>query len=222
MTVGAILSEALTIHKLATPRTMGNRVIELLEKVGLKAEHAQRYPHEFSGGQRQRVGIARALAVEPDLIIADEPVSALDLSVQAQIVNLLKELQQEQGLSYLFIAHDLAVIEHVSDRIAVMYLGRIVESAGAEELYRRPRHPYTEALMNAVPIPDPQSPRPKALSGEIPSPVHPPDGCAFHPRCPYATEQCRRNAPELTEIGEGHMTACHHQDQVGKFSLRKA
>ncbi|PLY00464.1 MAG: peptide ABC transporter ATP-binding protein [Desulfuromonas sp.] len=219
MTVGAILAEAFIIHKLAPLRQIRDRVIELLETVGLSAEHEQRYPHEFSGGQRQRVGIARALAVEPELIIADEPVSALDLSVQAQIINLLKKLQHERNLSYLFIAHDLAVIEHVSDRIAVMYLGRIVELANADELYRNPRHPYTEALINAVPYPDPGHPRPIALSGEIPSPVNPPSGCHFHPRCPYASELCRNQAPTLNDLGSGHQVACHHQESVGKFLI---
>jgi peptide/nickel transport system ATP-binding protein/oligopeptide transport system ATP-binding protein len=222
MTVGAILGEALIVHRLAPPQQIRERVITLLERVGLSAEHEQRYPHEFSGGQRQRIGIARALAVEPELIIADEPVSALDLSVQAQIINLLQSLQQEHGISYLFIAHDLAVIEHVSRRIAVMYLGRIVELTSAAELYRNPRHPYTEALLNAVPEPDPEQPRPQALKGEVPSPLAPPSGCYFHPRCPYADTSCRTTAPALTEIGNAHQVACHHQDQVGKFLLKRA
>ncbi|MBN1959084.1 MAG: ATP-binding cassette domain-containing protein [Desulfuromonadales bacterium] len=221
MTVGAILSEPFVVHKLAPAAQIRNRVIQLMEKVGLSAEHEQRYPHEFSGGQRQRIGIARALAVEPQLIIADEPVSALDLSVQAQIINLLKKLQQDHNLSYLFIAHDLAVIEHVSDRIAVMYLGRIVELTSAEELYRNPRHPYTEALMNAVPTPDPSHPRPVALKGEIPSPITPPSGCHFHPRCPYADDHCRRSAPNLVELGKDHQVACHHHQQVGKYLIRE-
>ncbi len=221
MTIGSILSEPLLIHHLAPSRQIRDRVIELLEKVGLTAEHEQRYPHEFSGGQRQRVGIARALAVEPQLIIADEPVSALDLSVQAQILNLLQGFQQERNLSYLFIAHDLAVIEHVSDRIAVMYLGKIVELTSADELYKNPRHPYTEALLNAVPVPDPDQPRPTALKGEIPSPVNPPSGCYFHPRCPYADDHCRQQEPELLEIGNQHQVACHHSEQVGRFLLQK-
>lgn len=221
MTVGSILSEPFAIHKLAPVREIRDRVIELLEKVGLTSEHEHRYPHEFSGGQRQRVGIARAIAVEPDLIIADEPVSALDLSVQAQIINLLKKLQLEHNLSYLFIAHDLAVIEHVSDRIAVMYLGRIVELTSADELYKNPRHPYTEALMNAVPTPDPNAPRPMALAGEIPSPVNPPSGCYFHPRCPYADDLCRRNYPDLIELGHDHQVACHHHQQVGSKLIHK-
>jgi peptide/nickel transport system ATP-binding protein/oligopeptide transport system ATP-binding protein len=221
MTVGSILSEPLLIHHLAPSSQVRDRVIELLEKVGLTAEHEQRYPHEFSGGQRQRVGIARALAVEPQLIIADEPVSALDLSVQAQILNLLQGFQQERNLSYLFIAHDLAVIEHVSDRIAVMYLGKIVELTSADELYKNPRHPYTEALLNAVPVPDPDQPRPTALKGEIPSPVNPPSGCYFHPRCPYADARCRQQEPELLEIGNKHQVACYHSEQVGRFLLQK-
>lgn len=222
MTIGSILSEPLLIHRLTPPKHVRERVIELLEKVGLTAEHEQRYPHEFSGGQRQRVGIARALAVEPELIIADEPVSALDLSVQAQILNLLQGFQKEHNLSYLFIAHDLAVIEHVSDRIAVMYLGKIVELTSAEELYKNPRHPYTEALLNAVPSPDPSHPRPAALSGEIPSPINPPSGCYFHPRCPYANDLCRQQEPLLLEIGNEHQVACHHSEQVGRYLLHKA
>ncbi|MDA3902199.1 MAG: ATP-binding cassette domain-containing protein [Desulfuromusa sp.] len=221
MTVGSILSEPLLIHRLAPVKQIRDRVIELLEKVGLTAEHEQRYPHEFSGGQRQRVGIARALAVEPQLIIADEPVSALDLSVQAQILNLLQGFQKEHDLSYLFIAHDLAVIEHVSDRIAVMYLGKIVELTSAEELYKNPRHPYTEALLNAVPTPDPSHPRPAALTGEIPSPINPPSGCYFHPRCPYADEICRQEEPHLCEIGNEHLVACHHAEQVGRYLLKR-
>ncbi|MFK5926257.1 MAG: ATP-binding cassette domain-containing protein [Desulfuromusa sp.] len=219
MTVGAILAEPLLIHRLTPARQVRDRVIELLEKVGLTAEHEQRYPHEFSGGQRQRIGIARALAVEPQLIIADEPVSALDLSVQAQILNLLQGFQREHDLSYLFIAHDLAVIEHVSDRIAVMYLGKIVELTSAEELYKNPSHPYTEALLNAVPTPDPSQPRPKALKGEIPSPINPPSGCHFHPRCPYADTICSQQEPPLHETGTKHLVACHHADQVGRYLL---
>lgn len=221
MTVGEILSEPFSIHKLAPGRQIRDLVVQLLEKVGLSTDHEQRYPHEFSGGQRQRVGIARALAVQPKLIIADEPVSALDLSVQAQILNLLKDIQQENNLSYLFIAHDLAVIEHVSDRIAVMYLGKIVELTSATELYRAPRHPYTEALLNAVPIPDPACPRPAPLSGEIPSPIDPPSGCYFHPRCPYADKLCQEEFPPLTDCGNKHLVACHHSDQVGRYLLRR-
>jgi peptide/nickel transport system ATP-binding protein len=222
MTVGDILSEPFIIHKLAPSKQIRDKVIQLLGKVGLSAEHEQRYAHEFSGGQRQRVGIARALAVQPRLIIADEPVSALDLSVQAQILNLLRDIQQENNLSYLFIAHDLAVIEHVSDRIAVMYLGKIVELTSAEEIYRAPRHPYTEALLNAVPIPDPTQPRPAPLTGEIPSPVNPPSGCYFHPRCPYADKLCQQTSPPLSDCGNGHLVACYHSEKVGKYLLQRS
>lgn len=221
MTISSILSEPLIIHKLVPARQIRDRVIELLEKVGLTAEHEQRYSHEFSGGQRQRIGIARALAVEPQLIIADEPVSALDLSVQAQILNLLQELQQQHNLSYLFIAHDLAVIEHVSDRIAVMYLGNIVELTDAETLYKNPRHPYTEALLNAVPVADPNHPRPTTLAGEIPSPVNPPSGCYFHPRCPYVSQICRQQAPPLADTGNKHLAACHHSEKVGQYLIQR-
>ncbi len=221
MTVADILSEPFKIHKLAPPRQIRDQVVALLGQVGLSADHLSRYPHEFSGGQRQRIGIARTLAVSPALIIADEPVSALDLSVQAQILNLLNDIKTERGLSYLFIAHDLAVIQHVSDRIAVMYLGRIVELTSAAQLYAAPRHPYTEALLNAVPVPDPEHPRPRLLEGEIPSPVNPPAGCSFHPRCPYADEQCRTQAPQLQEYESGHLTACHHSDQVGRYRVSK-
>ena len=219
LNIGAILSEPLSIHRLVPARRIPERVAELLEKVGLHADHARRYPHEFSGGQRQRIGIARALAVEPQVIIADEPVSALDLSVQAQILNLLQTLRAEQNLSYLFIAHDLAVIEHVSERVAVMYLGRIVEQCSAAELYRNPRHPYSEALLNAVPRPEPDSPRPAALPGEIPSPVNPPAGCPFHPRCAYAEPLCREQRPELQPVASGHLAACHFSDRVGRYLL---
>ncbi len=216
MKVADILAEPLQIHGLATGPQLRQRCLELLQQVGLNEEALDRYPHEFSGGQRQRIGIARAIAVEPKLIIADEPVSALDLSVQAQILNLLKEIQRRYSLSYLFIAHDLAVIEHISDRIAVMYLGEIVELTSADELYRNPRHPYTEALLNAVPTPDPAAPRPVALSGEIPSPVDPPAGCPFHPRCPYADHRCQSDKPILREIEPQHLVACHHDQQVGQ------
>jgi peptide/nickel transport system ATP-binding protein/oligopeptide transport system ATP-binding protein len=218
MRVGEIIGEPLVIHRLAKGREIRTQVLTLMEKVGLSAEHYDRYPHEFSGGQRQRIGIARTLAVQPRLVIADEPVSALDLSIQAQIVNLLKDLQEEFGLTYLFISHDLGVIEHVCDRVAVMYLGRIVEIAAAKQLYLRPRHPYTEALLNAVPIPDPQRVRERQLlTGEIPSPIDPPTGCHFHPRCPYAGEICRQAYPELTEQTDGHQAACHFSSEVGRF-----
>ncbi|MCF6180229.1 MAG: ATP-binding cassette domain-containing protein [Geopsychrobacter sp.] len=216
MTVEQTLMEPLVVHRLCPPQERRQRVADLLSQVGLESAAAQRYPHEFSGGQRQRISIARALAVEPELIIADEPVSALDLSVQAQILNLMREIQQQRGLSYLFIAHDLAVVEHVSDRVAVMYLGKIVEIASAEALYRNPQHPYTEALLKSIPLPDPQlAKRTTPLKGEIPSPLDPPSGCAFHPRCPYASELCRRETPVLKTLGGNHQTACHHHDKVG-------
>lgn len=218
MRVGEIIGEPLVIHDLARGSDIREQVLTLMKKVGLSPEHYDRYPHEFSGGQRQRIGIARTLAVQPRLVVADEPVSALDLSIQAQIVNLLKDLQQEFGLTYLFISHDLGVIQHVCDRVAVMYLGRIVELADAELLYSQPSHPYTEALLNSVPIPDPQRIRQhQILSGEIPSPINPPSGCHFHPRCPYAQEICRQEYPPLKEQTAGHSAACHFSSEVGKF-----
>src|SRR5437762_26767 len=212
MNVGAIIGEALTIHRLTTTRRQfEERVVDLLETVGLRADDMGRYPNEFSGGQRQRIGIARALAVEPKLIVCDEPVSALDVSIQAQVINLLEDLQQKFGLAYLFIAHDLSVVEHISKRIAVMYLGRIVETAPARELYTSPLHPYTEALMSAVPIPDPRVKRQRIrLAGEVPSPIHPPAGCHFHTRCPIAQfPLCNSQAPTLKQSSEGHWVACH-------------
>jgi peptide/nickel transport system ATP-binding protein len=206
-TAGAIIGEGLDIHHLASRREKDDRVRALMSRVGLRPDHADRLPHEFSGGQRQRIGIARALAVEPRLIVADEPISALDVSIQAQIVNLLRDLQDELGLTYVFISHDLRMVEHLSDRVAVMYLGRIVESAAAEELYRQPRHPYTRALLSAVPVLDPERRRTRlVLHGEIPSPLSPPTGCAFHPRCPLAIERCRQEAPPLE--GGDHQAAC--------------
>ncbi len=218
MRVGEIIGEPLVVHALAKGQEVKEQVLTLMQKVGLAPEHYDRYPHEFSGGQRQRIGIARTLAVQPRLVVADEPVSALDLSIQAQIVNLLKDLQEEFGLTYLFISHDLGIIEHVCDRVAVMYLGRIVEFATAEQLYQQPCHPYTEALLNAVPIPDPQRVRKhQVLSGEIPSPIDPPSGCHFHPRCPYAQDICRKQYPALTDHGEGHQSACHFSGEVGRF-----
>jgi oligopeptide transport system ATP-binding protein len=211
MTVGAIVGEALTIHGLARDaREHDERVANLLQTVGLHPEHRRRYPHEFSGGQRQRIGIARALAVSPRLIVCDEPVSALDVSIQAQVINLLEDLQQQFGLAYLFIAHDLSVVEHISRRVAVMYLGRIVELASSRELYSSPKHPYTEALLSAVPVPDPAAKKKRiVLQGDVPNPIRPPAGCHFHPRCPHAMERCRAEAPVLREVSPGHLAACH-------------
>ncbi|AGH96440.1 ABC transporter ATP-binding protein [Pseudobdellovibrio exovorus] len=210
MTIGAILEEPLLIHNLFdSAKDRADRIRELITLVGLRPEHLNRYPHEFSGGQRQRVGIARALAVNPELIICDEPVSALDVSIQAQVINLLMELQQKLGLTYVFIAHDLKVVEHVSHRVAVMYLGKIVEMAESDELYRNPQHPYTKALLSAIPIPDP---KPRAeriiLTGDVPSPLNPPPGCHFNPRCPIASEECTKITPELREITGGHYARC--------------
>jgi oligopeptide transport system ATP-binding protein len=211
MTIGAIIGEALTIHGLTKTRAQyEERIAHLLETVGLQAGHMTRYPHEFSGGQRQRIGIARALAVEPKLIICDEPVSALDVSIQAQVINLLEDLQQKFGIAYLFVAHDLSVVEHISRRVAVMYLGRIVETAAARQLYASPKHPYTEALLSAVPIPDPSVKRKRIrLKGEVPSPINPPTGCHFHTRCPIAQDICSREVPPLKESAQGQLVACH-------------
>lgn len=215
MTVFDLVSEPLVIHGLAHGDNLRTRVRELLEAVGLKAQHMNRYPYAFSGGQRQRIGIARALALQPKLIVADEPVSALDVSIQAQVINLLEDLQKEFGLTYLFIAHNLAVVEHISNRVAVMYLGKIVELASAEALYAEPQHPYTEALLSAIPHADPdhQSQR-IILSGDVPSPANPPSGCKFHPRCRYAKERCSQEEPELREIRPEHFAACHFSEEL--------
>ena len=211
LTVENIIGEAIDIHRLApNANSRRQRVQDLLAAVGLDPSHAQRYPHEFSGGQRQRIGIARALAVEPKLIICDEPVSALDVSVQAQIINLLGDLQRDRGMAYLFVAHDLAVVKHISRRILVMYLGRIVESGGANDVCRSPKHPYTQALISAVPVLDPDTKRRRIiLPGDVPSPIHPPGGCPFHPRCPVVEALCRTDAPPLREVAPGHWAACH-------------
>ena len=210
-TVRNIIGEALDIHRLApNAAARRQRVERLLQDVGLDCSHAERYPHEFSGGQRQRIGIARALAVEPRLIVCDEPVSALDVSVQAQIVNLLRDLQREHGMAYLFVAHDLAVVRHLSRRILVMYLGKIVEAGEARTVCRFPKHPYTQALISAVPVVDPDSKRQRIiLAGDVPSPIHPPGGCPFHPRCPVAEARCKTEVPALREVGPGHWVSCH-------------
>ena len=213
MTVGEIIGEALDIHKLWTTKAdRTDRIKELLGRVGLNTEHANRYPHEFSGGQQQRVGIARALAVQPEFIVCDEPISALDVSIQSQVVNMLEDMQQELGLTYLFIAHDLSVVRHISSRIGVMYLGTMVELAESYELNRNPMHPYTKTLLSAVPVPDPEVSRARqriVLEGDIPSPMNPPTGCRFHTRCPYATDKCKQAVPEFKEYAPDHWAACH-------------
>ena len=217
MTVGEIVGEALDIHKLYTGKGEREaRINQLLEEVGLNTEHSNRFPHEFSGGQQQRIGIARALAVEPEFIVCDEPISALDVSIQSQVVNMLEDLQDELGLTYLFIAHDISVVRHISNRIGVMYLGNLVELAESYELYRNPIHPYTKTLMSAVPIPDPVVTRARErviLEGDIPSPINPPSGCKFHTRCPYATERCKQEVPVFKDYGGGHYAACHLLDR---------
>ena len=210
MTVGSIVEEGLKIHNLGTPKERQERVAYMLEKVGLRPEHTRRYPHEFSGGQRQRIGIARVLSLSPDLVIGDEPISALDVSIQAQVINLLEDLQAEFELTYIIIAHNLSVIEHISNRVAVMYLGKLVELAGSKDLYRSPLHPYTEALLSAVPIPDPMVKRQRIiLEGDVPSPISPPPACRFHPRCPYKQPVCTKIEPEWRELEPGHFVACH-------------
>jgi len=212
MTVGDIISEPLIIHSLARGPKLREQAVKLLQKVGLSPNHINRYPHEFSGGQRQRIGIARALAVNPDFIVCDEPISALDVSIQAQVVNLLEDLQQEMGLTYLFITHDLSMVKHISNRIGVMYLGKLVELAESSELYQRPLHPYTRALLSAIPVPDPDAAAQKQrviLKGDLPSPINPPAGCRFRTRCQYARDICSRSNPEMIQVGLKHMVACH-------------
>lgn len=220
MTVGDIVGEPLDIHKLAASKAdRQDKIIKMLEHVGLNSEHANRYPHEFSGGQRQRIGIARALAVDPEFIVCDEPISALDVSIQAQVINMFEKLQDEMGLTYLFIAHDLSVVKHISNRIGVMYLGKIVEMAESYELTFHNAHPYTRSLISAIPIPDPKTNRERQriiLQGDVPSPLNPPSGCNFRTRCPYATAICAEKEPEFKEIGPGHYCACHNLDSVPK------
>jgi oligopeptide/dipeptide ABC transporter ATP-binding protein len=223
--VGSIIAAPMEIHGIGDSKDRRKRVQELLEVVGLSPEHYNRFPHEFSGGQRQRIGVARALALRPKLIVADEPVSALDVSIQSQMLNLLEDLQNDFALTYIFIAHDLGVVRHVSDRIAVMYLGKIVELSPAAELYERPIMPYTEALLSAVPIPDPDLSEQReriVLQGDVPSPINPPSGCRFHPRCRYMTDVCREIEPPLVEYGNGHLAACHHPLNVDKETLARA
>lgn len=218
MTVGDIVGEALDIHKLAdSKKDRQDKIIALLETVGLNSEHANRFPHEFSGGQRQRVGIARALAVDPEFIVCDEPISALDVSIQAQVINMFEDLQAKRGLTYLFIAHDLSVVNHISNRIGVMYLGKLVEVGESDEITFHSVHPYTRSLVSAIPIPDPNISRNAKriiLQGDVPSPLAPPSGCRFRTRCPYATELCAQQEPELKEVSSGHFAACHHLDKV--------
>ena len=219
MTVSDIIGEPLDIHKLyKDKKEREEKILELMGHVGLNSEHASRYAHEFSGGQRQRIGIARSLAVNPDFIVCDEPVSALDVSIQAQVINMFGELQEKMGLTYLFIAHDLLVVRHISDRIAVMYLGRMVELADAGEIYDHPLHPYSKSLLSAVPVPDPKIARANQrilLSGDIPSPLNAPSGCPFRTRCPYAKDICAESMPEFREVSTGHFVACHRVDEIG-------
>ncbi len=215
MTVGRIIAEPMVINNTLRGRALHERIAELLTVVGLRPEHASRYPHAFSGGQRQRIGIARALALNPKLIVCDEPVSALDVSVQAQVLNLLEDLQERFNLTYLFISHDLSVVEHISDRVAVMYVGKVVEVGSTDDLFYNPKMPYTEALLSSLPQPDPRNrTRPTLLAGEVPSPANPPSGCYFHPRCPYAQEICKTEAPPLRDTGGNHLAACHFADEL--------
>lgn len=217
MTIGDIVGEAIDVHKMASSKQERyDIIIEMLRRVGLNSEHANRYPHEFSGGQRQRVGIARALAVRPEFIVCDEPISALDVSIQAQVINMFEDLQEEMGLTYLFIAHDLSAVKHISNRIGVMYLGRMVELADSHELITRPRHPYTKSLISSIPIADPKVAKASkriVLEGDVPSPVNPPSGCRFRTRCPYADEQCAQETPKWRELEKGHFAACHYIDK---------
>jgi oligopeptide transport system ATP-binding protein len=213
--VAHIVGEPLYVHGMTNRRERDARVLELLEVVGLKREHMRRYPHQFSGGQRQRIGVARALALNPKLIICDEAVSALDVSIRGQVINLLQDLQEEFGLTYLFISHDLSVVEHISDRVSVMYLGKLVELADSEVLYQSPLHPYTQALLSAAPVPDPRRKKKRiVLPGDVPSPIHPPSGCRFHTRCLYGKEVCREKAPALREIKKDHLAACHFSEEI--------
>lgn len=218
MTVSDIIGEPLDIHKMYTnKKERQEKILELMNRVGLNSEHANRYAHEFSGGQRQRIGIARSLSIDPEFVVCDEPVSALDVSIQAQVINMFDELQDQMGLTYLFIAHDLLVVRHISDRIAVMYLGKLVELADSNEIYNHPLHPYSKSLISAVPLPDPQKARENkriVLSGDIPSPLNAPSGCPFRTRCPYATDACAEAMPELKELSSGHFVACHNVDKV--------
>ncbi len=218
MTVGELIAEPMVVHNVGTEASRRERVLDLLRRVDLAPYHANRYPHEFSGGQRQRIGIARALALKPKIIVCDEPVSALDVSIQAQVVNLLKDLQEEMGLSYLFISHGLPVVKHMADRVAVMYLGQVVEIADKDKLYKNPRHPYTQALLAAAPQPDPST-RGKwdVLGGDVPSPLNPPSGCRFHTRCAFATDLCKSTVPALKERETGHSVACHYDNEIPKF-----
>ncbi|MFM1653431.1 ABC transporter ATP-binding protein [Brevibacillus sp. B_LB10_24] len=211
--IGQILEEPLIIHKIGTKEERTEKVMEIMEKVGLQMEHYYRYPHEFSGGQRQRIGLARALVVDPKVVICDEPVSALDVSIQSQVINLLQRLQRELKLTYLFISHDLSVVRHISDRIAVMYLGKVMEEAATDQLFENPLHPYTQALLSSVPLPDPKARKERMiLKGDIPSPLNPPSGCVFHTRCPHAIEVCKQTAPVMRVAGDGHKVSCHLLD----------